>query len=232
LVSNPFKQAVFTLVDEITPQALNCRAINLIYKLGGKLIGDNRDGEAFLTGAKSAHSFDFKGKRMLFFGCGGVSSAIAVTLSETLNGIGLIDPCCERIKSLEVVVHRLNPSLQIETFDAAPLRKLSNFDVLYNGTGLGKGINLGLTEQSSPLNMDDILPPRGAAFDANYTPEKPLFLEQLEALGFSVFNGLSHMLASTAIHLSLVTGADLTYNSVESIYRKMIASQPKDCRAC
>jgi shikimate 5-dehydrogenase len=169
--------------------------------------------------------FNFYGKRMLFFGCGGVSSAVAVTLSKVLRTAGFVDLHRERTNNLEALVRESNPALQIATFDATSLRNFANFDVFYNGSGLGKGMNANSDMAASPLKADDILPSSGAAFDANYTPQKPLFLRQLEPLGFSAFNGLSHMLASTAIHLSVVTGSDFTYRSVESIYRSLFEKE-------
>src|SRR5262249_33695542 len=128
LVSDPFKQEFCNLVDEITPLAARCGAINIVYKRGQSIIGDNCDGKAFLMGAQSAHSFDFGDRRVLFFGCGGVSSAVAVVLSDTVQTIGLLDPSTERMRSLASNLHELNPRLQIELFDADCRRNFVNFD--------------------------------------------------------------------------------------------------------
>lgn len=225
LVSDPYKQAFSRLVDEVTPQACRCGGINMIYKRGQTVTGDNRDGEAFLTGASSAHAFDFRNKRMLFFGCGGVSSAVAVTVSRNLHTVGLIDSHRERMTELAAALRELNPTMRIITFDTSSSRNFLEFDVLYNGTGLGKGARLDHTMSASPLRADDVLPHTGAAFDANYTPEKTVFLEQLEQAGLKTYNGLCHMLSSTAIHLSLVEDSSLTYRTVESIYRGLFTKR-------
>ena len=225
MVSDPFKQVVGSFVDEVTPQALNCGSVNMIYKEDQKIVGDNRDGEAFLLGVRSAHSFDFEDKRMLFFGCGGVSSAVAVALSKSLKTIGLIDLHREKATELETIICGINPEVRVRIFDAASARNLEDFDVLYNGTGLGKGAIEITTADPSPLNVNDLLPKCGAGFDANYTPERTFFLLQLEQLGFAVYNGLSHMLSSTVIHLNVIARSNFTYQSVESIYKVVFESQ-------
>jgi shikimate dehydrogenase len=224
MVSDPFKQAVGSHVDEVTPQALNCGSVNMIYKKDQKIVGDNRDGEAFLLGARAAHSFDFENKRMLFFGCGGVSSAVAVALSKSLKIIGLIDLHREKATELEAIICGINPEMRVRIFDTASARNLEDFDVLYNGTGLGKGAMVMATAGPSPLNVNDILPKGGAGFDANYTPERTFFLLQLDQLGFAVYNGLSHMLSSTVIHLNVITKSNFTYQSVESLYKAVFES--------
>lgn len=68
-----------------------------------------------------------------------------------------------------------------------------------------------------PLILDgDIFPASGLAIDANYTPWKPLFLQQMKNHGFQTLNGFSHMLGSTLLHLSKISGNEISYSEMKN----------------
>ena len=52
-VTIPHKQAVLSLVDELTPTAQAIRAANTLYCREGRVIGHNTDVEGFLLGVQS-----------------------------------------------------------------------------------------------------------------------------------------------------------------------------------
>lgn len=91
MVSDPFKQRVAPYLDQITERAQLCGGVNLIQKEGTLLIGDNLDGIALTTGLAQMDQVNLDGESVLFFGCGGVSSAVAVALAGRLSAVGLID---------------------------------------------------------------------------------------------------------------------------------------------
>src|SRR5262249_2645489 len=140
-------------------QAQRCNAINMIVKQGGTVVADNRDGEAFLVGAKTYGTIDFEKKRMLFFGCGGVTSAIAVALVDSLSAIGLVDLDEKRSSELSKRLLALNENLEIEEFSFAGDRDFSDYQIIYNGTGLGKLVANAEKVQQSPLLASDKLSP-------------------------------------------------------------------------
>jgi shikimate dehydrogenase len=220
LVSAPFKQRMTALVDQLKPQSKKCGAINMIYKKGEIVVGDNCDGEAFLMGIKTYGTIDFEKKHVLFFGCGGVTSAIAVALVQSLSAIGLVDLDEKRSAELRGRLRALNKNLAVEEFGAQGDRDFSKYQIIYNGTGLGKLVANEDKLQQSPLLEGDQLGEHAIAIDANYRPARSQFLQECEKRGLSVYNGLRHMLSSTAIHLTKTTGRKITYDQVARQFEK------------
>jgi shikimate 5-dehydrogenase len=221
MVSDPFKQVIDLYVDRLTEDARNCNSVNMIFKLDDAAVGDNLDGRAFLNGVTKEGDIDFTGKSMLFFGCGGVSSAISVRLCKTLKRIGLIDISLPKMARLRHTILKLNKSILVNTYDRRTKRDFSDYDYFYNGTGLGKASLNEAKSAASPLQTNDILPETGVAFDASYTPAVTPFLAQLQARGFQTFNGLSHMLSSTSMHIERVTGHAIPYESIQAVYESI-----------
>ncbi|MBS2004823.1 MAG: hypothetical protein JST44_25150 [Cyanobacteria bacterium SZAS LIN-5] len=215
MVSDPFKRIVQSFVDEISLQAKRCGAVNVVLKRGNRLYGDNFDGQAFVSGAGQAHGLDFEGKKMLFFGCGGVSSAVATQLSGDLKRVGLVDLNERDANALKQILQSHNSAIELEIFPAQGNRDFRDFDYFYNGTGLGK------SDEKSPITSADLFNGNGIAFDANYTPSMTPFLKHLRGLGLDSINGLSHMLMCTSMHLSAATGQTVSYATVRRAYEKM-----------
>lgn len=218
MVSDPFKRIVQPFVDEISDRAIDCGAVNVVIKEDGRIKGDNFDGKAFVTGVNAEYGIVFETKRVLFLGCGGVTSAIATELAGVLGGVGLVDLSVDNAETLKQIINRKNPEIAVEVFPAGTSRDFRDFDYLYNGTGLGKSDN------KTPVFDKDLLKADGIAFDANYTPSSTRFLQQMSEKGFSTVNGLSHMMMCTALHLSAVTGQNVAYEIVKNAYREISAA--------
>ncbi len=216
VVSDPFKQVILEYLDDLTESAARIQTVNLVCKKDGKLLGDNIEAEAFLMGAQEEIDFEYEGHDMLFFGCGGVCSAIASHLAPQLARVGLIDIDPEKSQRLASLLKSLYPSITVIVFDRNGPLDFSDFDIFYNGTGLGKFSCDPQSIARSPLLEEDILPTKGLAIDANYTPWQTLFLEQMSAQGSSTLNGFSHMLSSTALHLSKISNKLIPYSELKS----------------
>jgi len=225
IVSDPYKQIIVKYLDELTPIAQAIETVNFVYKSNGQLVGDNRDAEAFLLGLMEETDFKYEGKSMLFFGCGGVSSAIAFKLAPQLKKIGLIDIDKEKKEKLLAVLKTHYPTIPVIAFDRNGPLDLSDFEIFYNGTGLGKFSNDPNVLLRSPLMEGDIMPKTGLAIDANYTPWKTLFLQQMADHGFATLNGYSHMLGSTTLHLSDLLGNPIGYSKVKSFANELISEK-------
>lgn len=217
IVSDPYKQVIIDYLDELTNTALAIQTVNLVYKKEGILIGDNIDANAFLLGAEQEIGFEYEGHSMLFFGCGGVSSAIAFKMAPKLSKIGLVDINEARREKLAVLLKTFYPSTPVIVFDRQGPLDFSDFDIFYNGTGLGKFSKDPNSLLRSPLIEGDVFPASGLAIDANYTPWEPLFLQQMAGRGFETLNGFSHMLAGTTLHLSKISEKEISYSRMRSL---------------
>lgn len=219
-VSDPYKQLLYSVVNERTPMADLTGAVNFVTKNPeGKLVGDNKDGEAFVMSAE-AEGVKFVNTRMVFFGCGGVSSAVSIQLAleRKLSRAGLVDPEVDRRETLAQKLRSLG--VEVKEFDSTERRDFSGFNYFYNGTGLGKAV---VSEGRTPLHSEDIFP-RGEedfwAFDANYAPQLPPFLEYFKQIGALTLNGAPHMVASSSFHVSHMRGDPIPYKEFSSFVKE------------
>lgn len=214
VISDPFKQRVIPLLDELTPRAIEIGAVNLVIRRSSYLIGDNLDGEAFLMSLSRYWNIKADLNRAVFFGCGGVSSAASIALSNRLEEIALIDIEPLKVTRLANKLLEKKSGLRISELRRPGALDLRSFNVFYNGTGLGKHSHDRKATEASPLEAGDSLPTCGLAIDANYTPWQTSFLHDMDRRGFDTVNGFGHMVAFVSLHISAVTPHSLDYDFV------------------
>ncbi len=74
--SIPHKVAVIEHLDELAPSAAIIGAVNCVVRRDGRLIGENTDGQGFVTSLRTV--VDPAGKRVVVLGAGGAARAITV----------------------------------------------------------------------------------------------------------------------------------------------------------
>jgi shikimate 5-dehydrogenase len=219
MVSDPFKSLASELVDTLTPRAFRAGVVNLVLSTPHGIEGDNLDGVAFNLGARELHNVTLEGRHVAFFGCGGVSTAVSLENANAAAHIGLCDVVSDRPLALQQRILSANRNAKVSIIGPNSMRNLSEYDVLYNGTGLGKRPRL----NESPLHSSDIID-ANLFIDAIYTPSETRFLEQRRKLGARVINGLSHMLASTALHCSIICRTEISLTQVYDAYCSLHAA--------
>ena len=80
-VTVPFKKAVISFLDEMTPLAKETQSVNTIYKEKEKIIGDNTDVYGF-SQALNQIQFNSEGKKIFILGSGGVVPSLVVALRK------------------------------------------------------------------------------------------------------------------------------------------------------
>ncbi len=232
-ISNPFKFTAAKYVDETTERAKLTGAINFIYNRGGRLIGDNLDGEAFLAGMK-AERVVFRNTSMLIIGCGGCATAVAIELLSKDGavrkfGLADIDPrnrskLAEKLRTISL---QRRVDLIIQEYDCNKLVDYADFEdpyeVVYHAAGVGKE---SVSDGQSPFKSGDILPSgRVIAVDANYRPQTTPCLKAFQARGDDLRNGFSHMLHSTLLHFYEITERRVSLTFAEAV-RILVEESP------
>lgn len=145
LVTMPHKVATVALLDERSVAVRVSGACNAILKRpGGALAGDMFDGDGFTRGAKRK-GFDFRGRRGLVVGAGGVGSAIAASMAaEGVAALALHDANPGAAQSLAARLRESYPALDVSLAARADPH---GFDIVVNATPLG--MNAG-----DPLPLD------------------------------------------------------------------------------
>jgi len=217
VISGSFQRLIGAYLDRIETRAAEIGFVNIVRKRGEEVVGENIDGEAFALGVKNELGLSFARKSAVFFGCGGISTAVALQLAPQLQKVALVDTHFERADELAQKLRNKNPRLKLFLSDRSEELNLRDYEIFYNGTGLGRqGFDLNAC-LLTPLHAFDELPKYGYAFDASYTPWETAFLRRFMSSDFETLNGFSHMVGFSSIHLSMITTRQVEYSFVQSL---------------
>jgi shikimate dehydrogenase len=134
LITMPHKVSVVDLLDEVSATVRMAGSCNAVKKTAdGRLIGDMFDGLGFVRGLQRK-GFDFRGRRALVIGAGGVGSAIAASLAQTgLAALDLFDVHSPAALALAERLRAHVPQLSVRTGH----NDASGQDLVVNATPLG-----------------------------------------------------------------------------------------------
>ncbi len=186
-VTIPHKEAACHMVDEATPRAARVGAVNTLWLEGGRLIGDNTDGEGFRAslaqtiGQGWAEEID----TALVLGAGGAARAIVAALLDA--GI----PRIEVANRTEARAHELS-RFSLDRVAVLPWdtlhAQLSRADLLVNTTQCGMTgqprLDLEVGELSAHAIVADIV----------YAPLETELLRSARARGLRAVDGLGMLL--------------------------------------
>ena len=144
LITMPHKVATVALLDEMSVAveiAGSCNAIR--NREDGTLAGDLFDGVGYVRGARR-RGFDFRGKRCLVVGAGGVGSAIAAAMAaEGVASLAVHDVDARAAESLVARLQRHYPAVHAQVAPNDP----AGYGMVVNATPLGM-------KQGDPLPFD------------------------------------------------------------------------------
>jgi len=223
VISDPYKILAYENIkaraaDRLTQSAIDCGAVNLIIRENERLVGSNIDGRAFQMGLAEVFP-DARPKDIAIIGCGGVGSAVAIALAPNARSMVIVDTQREQISNVADKISKANPLVKVSSVIRPRGADLTECDLVYNSSGVGKASAIEGSEFLSPLNLEiDILPANAwIAVDANYTPTKTQFLIETEKRGAQIVNGAGHMLAFVTQHVGQLIQSELTLASIREI---------------
>ena len=221
-VTIPHKQAVVSLVAELSPLARRLGAVNtLVPRAEGGWLGTNTDVEGFLAPLGSGAFGPWTGKRALVLGCGG--SALAVVAGLVDLGLDAIQVAGRQAAALEaflVTCAGWSEATRLEGlawgrpgsalvsspgFGASPLAEaLAGADLVVNTTPVGMASATDpAAAQRCPLGALELaaLQPRTLVYDLIYTPRPSQLLRQAAARGCPSLDGLEMLVYQGAAAL-------------------------------
>jgi len=168
-VTIPYKQQVMQYLDELSPEAKEIGAVNVV-KVGEKLKGYNSDVIGFVNSIKpllKAHH-----KKALILGTGGASKAIRYGLAEKLG-----------METLFVSRSAREGMISYEDVNAEVLKE---YEVIVNCSPVGMfpHVDECPTLPYEAMNENHLL------YDLVYNPLETLFMKKGAAQGATVKNGL------------------------------------------
>ena len=168
-VTLPHKQAIIPMLDELSDEAREIGAVNVIRVRDGRLKGFNSDIIGFTESIRPLllpHH-----KQALVLGTGGASKAICVGL----NRLGLEWKYVSR-----------TPREGMITYQDITKETLQDYTVIVNCSPVGMFPKV----DQAPAIPYEYLTPRHLLFDCVYNPEDTLFMQKGRAQGATVKNGL------------------------------------------
>ncbi len=219
-VSMPNKTIVGQYLDELSPAAKLCGAVNTIVNDGnGHLTGHITDGIGFMAALKD-NNIDVIGKKMTIVGAGGAATAIIVQAAldgvKELSVFNIKDKFWDRAVS---IVDKVNAETKCKAtlYDLADLDKLkaemADSYIFVNGTGVGM----------KPLEGKSVVPdksyfrPELIVVDVPYEPRETAMRKMAKEVGCKTMNGLGMMLFQGSAAFELWTGKPMPIEYMKEI---------------
>lgn len=168
-VTLPHKQAVIPLLDEMSEEAIEIGAVNVIRVREGKLKGFNSDIIGFTNSIKPL--LQPHHRKALILGTGGASKAIRVGL----NRLGI-----------EWTYVSRSPREGMHTYADLTPKLMQDYTVIVNCSPVGMFPKV----DAAPAIPYELLSPQHLLFDCVYNPEETLFMKKGREQGATVKNGL------------------------------------------
>ena len=168
-VTLPHKQAVIPLLDELSDEAREIGAVNVIRVRDGRLKGFNSDIIGFTESIKPL--LQPHHKQALVLGTGGASKAICVGLKRL---------------GLEWKYVSRTPREGMITYEDITAETLQDYTVIVNCSPVGMFPKI----DQAPVIPYEYLTPKHLLFDCVYNPKDTLFMQKGRAQGATVKNGL------------------------------------------
>jgi shikimate dehydrogenase len=218
-ISMPNKTIVGQYLDELSPAAKLCNAVNTIVNDNGHLTGHITDGIGFMAALKD-NNIDVIGKKMTIVGAGGAATAIEI--QAALDGVAEISIFNIRDSFWDNAVNTVE-KINTQTNCKAALYDLADLDKLreemadsylfVNGTGVGM----------KPLEGQSVVPDKSyfrpdlIVVDVPYSPLETAMRKMAKEAGCKTMNGLGMMLFQGSAAFELWTGEPMPIEHMKKI---------------
>lgn len=219
-VTIPYKEAVIPYLDDISPEAEACGAVNVISNEGGRLRGYNTDGTGFIAALRE-EGVAIQGQT-LFVGAGGAARSLAWALTN--EGIAQLDFMDVNLEKAEALAASLAipasvtlaaHSMSNEKF--VELAASSNIIINCSPVGMYPHIN------QSPVATLDMLQPGTVVCDIIYNPLNTKFLTMGQARGLKTINGLPMFVHQAALSLEIWLGIKPPVQQMKEVLLRELA---------
>ena len=201
-VTVPHKEAMLSLVDDVSSAARAIGAINTVVRRGERLRGENTDGEGFLRDVARL-GVRVRGKRAIVLGAGGSARAVAWSLARAgIAGLTILNRHPKRAAVLARVIARdCDASVRAAGLDSARHADfLEEADLVVNCTSLG------LDGRTSPQIEIAATPVHCLFYDLVYGSGPTPLVRAARLHGRRAENGLGMLVEQAALAFRVWTG--------------------------
>ncbi len=201
-VTMPHKEAILPLLDEISPAAAACGAVNTVCIRNGRAVGYNTDGRGFVDSLE-ARGLDPKGMTVLLLGTGGAGDAICDALVSA--GARKIFVTNRSVYPAKELAARYPDKTQFIYFGIFPVRRaMAESDLFINATSLGMA---GMKEFSDLGFLRDA-PSGVTVYDLVYDPRRTMLMQEAEKHGLPTVSGINLLIYQAVRAFKLFTGKE------------------------
>jgi shikimate dehydrogenase len=201
--SLPHKVAVIEHLDGVADSAAVIGAVNCVVRRDGKFIGENTDGQGFLTALRTV--VEPAGKSLVMFGAGGAARAIGV--ESALAGAATItivnrDP--ERGGELVALLNEQTPARADLVVWEGAYSVPEHTDIVVNATSIGlfPDVDAQLAVEVDSLQVGMVVA------DVIPNPLRTRLIRDAELRGCTVLDGLGMLVNQGVIGIKHWTGID------------------------
>jgi shikimate dehydrogenase len=201
--SIPHKVAVIAHLDGLGESAALIGAVNCVVRRDGRLIGENTDGQGFISALRTV--VEPSGKTLVLFGAGGAARAIAVEAGLAGAGpITIVNRDQKRGAELVTLLNEKTPAdAEFAPWDGT-YRVPEGTDVVVNATSIGL-----FPDVDARLDLDSrTLLPHMIVADVIPNPPSTLLLRDAEARGCTVLDGMGMLVNQGVISIRHWTGIE------------------------
>lgn len=202
-VTIPFKESVVPYMDELSLEARDCGAVNVIHFKNNKMIGHNTDGAGFIQALREV-DVPING-RAIILGAGGAARSIVASLARAgMNELEIFDIEARRAKHLASLIPNssgtsIRGSLLTEA-DFSRSARESNMIINCSPVGMYPRVN------AAPVKHLNSVQPHTVIVDIIYNPEETKFLQLGRQQGCKILNGVSMFVNQAALTLQILLG--------------------------
>lgn len=218
-VSMPNKTVVGQYLDELSPAAQMCGAVNTIVNDNGKLIGHITDGIGYMQSLKD-NNIDVIGKKITVAGAGGAAKAIEV--QAALDGVKEIsifnihDSFWEAAERTVQVI-RENTDCVVNLYDLDDKEKLREEIADSYLFAQATGVGMKPMEGQSVVPDKSFFRPGLIVTDTIYSPRETALLKMAKEVGCKTMNGLGMMLFQGDAAFHLWTGKHMPIDHMKEV---------------
>lgn len=210
-VSMPYKVKIIDYLDELTPEARLCHAVNTVKNENGKLIGHISDGKGFYLSCLEKN-WIIKDQKIVILGAGGATQAIIVELAmQGAKEIVVYN------RSDKPFIRELNEKLDC----LIVLKSLSHLDELKADLKdtylLIQATNVGMAPNIDGCLIPDAsyLPASLKVADIIYNPKETQLLKMAKEKGLDYMNGEGMIVYQGAVSFDFWTGQKMPVDIVK-----------------
>ncbi|MEE9417428.1 MAG: shikimate dehydrogenase [Acidimicrobiales bacterium] len=212
-VTMPHKEAILSLVDEVSASAAALGAANCVVNQAGVLRASNTDGDGFVKAVAHDFGFDVVDSCMVVLGAGGAARSLVEALARhgarEIVVVNRSPEAAARAVALGGGVARVGLASDIATAD-----------LVVNATPLGMHGDKSRQMPCDPARL------RAGQFvvDLIYAPHRTRWLDAAESAGAEVANGLSMLVFQAATQFFIWTGLEAPITTMLAVVESEEAS--------